>query len=89
MEVCPIICCPPLQPIVVHSSLGAGRAGCFVAVSVAKLLMDSHSECVAWDADSNLLDQVCVHVCVCALVGSLGASLPGDPRAAGNAAGPG
>ena len=43
----------------IHSSLGAGRAGCLVAVSVAKLLMDSHSESVAWDSDSNLLDQVC------------------------------
>ena len=35
-----------------------------MAVSVAKLLMDSHSESVAWDSDSNLLDQVCVYMCV-------------------------
>ena len=47
-----------LQPMVIHSSLGAGRAGCIAAVAIAKVLIQSESEPWAWDSDSNLLDQV-------------------------------
>ena len=42
----------------VHSCLGTGRAGCFVAVSIAKMMIQSEAEPLTWDSDSNLLDQV-------------------------------
>ena len=50
-----------MQPVLVVSKLGAGRAGCFCALSVAYELMTAAGEPQVpetWRQDSNILDQV-------------------------------
>lgn len=49
-----------MQPVVVASALGAGRAGCFCAVAVAhELVSESGPSFVdGWSYDLNILDLV-------------------------------
>ena len=50
-----------LQPVLVVSALGAGRAGCFCAVGVAHQMMTTPGDSPpCWEhTENNLLDQVC------------------------------
>ena len=49
-----------LQPVLVVSSLGGGRAGCFCAVGVAHQMMSTPGETPScWEqTENNILDQV-------------------------------
>ena len=51
-----------LQPVVVVSAHGAGRAGCLCAVAVAHELMTARQENPdCWTKDGHILDEV--HLC--------------------------
>ena len=60
-EVC--ILSIPVQPVVVVSKLGGGRAGCFCVLSLAYELMTFEEEPNIpedWKKDNNIIDQVSI-----------------------------
>ena len=59
VDVMAFVLCTVLQPVVVVSAHGAGRAGCLCSVAVAHELMTARQENPdCWTQDGHILDEV-------------------------------